>query len=176
MKTNFKLLFLISIALHFSSCSLFLGGGESADNKSHEYTVVRPDEDKTSKWKPLSIENNADIETDLSYQHTENNAFISLNSVCKNTSTTDLQLLTHQLLVGLPSFEKKEQKNTTVDGAEALETTVEIKEKKAKVTIIRTVVFKKGICTYDFMFVVDKKYFNREIVTFTQFVESFHVR
>jgi len=110
---------------------------------------------------------------DLAYSNTQFDATMTANSTCNEKKKNySLKALSESLLIGIQGKEALEREEIIVDGQKALKTiytggldNVPIK--------IATVVFKKGICIYDFTYASSPDHFEIGIVDFNEFVSQF---
>jgi hypothetical protein len=180
IKSNERIILFFAMAvlgLHTSSCGILFGSSQEIDTKSHDYSILKLNQDPA--WKPVhdihkSESPPADRE-DIAFENTQTKAVISLNSDCTESKTTSLETLSSTLVLGLTEVE---QKRIEVDHVPAIETTLETSEPnspQANVRI-RTIVLRKSGCSYDFMYIAAPSYFDRNLEDFNRFVKGFHAR
>lgn len=162
---------LVSLIL-LQGCGLIFGGEQRVDNKSHDYTVHKPDSDQG--WKKISPENSADG-GDVAYEHAASGAVISLNTACKGSRKMSLDELTRTLFIGLRKTGPEQKRNVVVAGTPALESTVNALTNENQTIRIRAVVLSKGTCTYDLMYIAPPATFDATLQSFNAFLKDFRI-
>ncbi len=168
------------------ACGLIFGGAQKVDQKNSNYQIVRLDRDTNwnkissgEKQKPeseaLSASEQEPEISDIAYENKLTKVIISLNSVCRPQKSFTLQSLSNNLIMGIPNSKQLEQKYTTVDGADALSTTILSEQPEQDPIKIQTVVTKKSSCTFDFMYVAKPQYFETHLSDFDRFIKGFHI-
>ncbi|MEW6058044.1 MAG: hypothetical protein AB1540_15665 [Bdellovibrionota bacterium] len=181
-----SLLLLVFLGVYASGCGLIFGGDQRVDNKSHDYTVTRLDRDPSNHWRLLPSQTREDLaETgDVAFEHKHTGSIISINSVCREYRDASLEDLSRHLLMGIDTRGPAETREIDIDGAKALESTVDAgmnqqrepsKQGKASPVKIRAVVLQKSGCTYDFMYVAKPEHFEAQASDFDRFLKGFHV-
>jgi hypothetical protein len=140
--------------------------------KSSEYRITPP----AAPWHKLAVGSDAtavdSMKADIAYENPDSGAIISLNSLCRKYSDTSLDSLTNNLVRGIGKRELIDAQEITVNGAKALDSmfTGEVERVPLR---IRTVVLKKGDCTYDFIYVAIPKRDHDNGRSFEAFLASF---
>lgn len=179
-------LIVVSSFPFLSACGLIFGGAQKIDQKNSDYQIYRLDKD--SNWLKIKTGESSKIETealsaseqepelsDYAYENKLTKVIISLNSVCRPQKNFTLQALSNNLIMGLPNPKQLEQKYTIVDGADALQTTVETQPENQDPVKIQTVVTKKSSCTFDFMYIAKPQYYETHLADFEKFIKGFHI-
>lgn len=184
-KKNIHLRNTLALSIFFlffqSSCGLLIGNIKPVEEKSGNYRVMDLSQ-KNSDWVRLkrstsSGSDQTDYE-DIAYQSKKSASIISLNSACRSTIEAEnkgLEEYTHLLLLGITEPTQKEEKNLTLHGLPALQTTVEAVLNKKRVKI-RTLVLQKKDCVYDLMYIARPDRFSENETTFIQFVDSLKLK
>lgn len=188
--TSFTLC-LVVLALSGPGCgftSLIFGGDQHVDNKSHDYSVLRLDREDSPAWHYLNMrqpepadqidKNPSSEETgDVAFEHAKSGAIISVNSVCREYRMESLEELTEDLFLGIQKRGPLISKNTEVDGAQALESTVHAAQKSDPTSEvrIRAVVLRKSGCTFDIMYIAKPAVFENLLPDFERFLKGFRV-
>ena len=170
------------------------------DNKSHDYTVVRLDHDPHSGWNiltPILVQKSAtkaaeavnlsaapDDTGDVAFEHLKSGAIISLNSVCHEYHNTSLEELSKYLLLGLNTHGAVTTRDIEVDGAKALESSVDAAvnerhlsgETQEYPVRVRAVVLRKSGCTFDLLYIARPNVFNELLPNFDRFLRGFHAQ
>ncbi|MBI3544271.1 MAG: hypothetical protein HY075_13455 [Deltaproteobacteria bacterium] len=167
------------------------------DSKSHDYTVVRLDREKGHEWHLLSPSSSGgqpqssssspspDDTGDLAFEHRGSGSIVSVNSVCREYRDASLEDLSKYLLLGLNTRGPVVTQDIELDGAKALESTVDAAmnqrqpssgERKFEETPVRVraVVLRKRSCTFDLMFVARPDVFDELLPIFNRFLKGFH--
>lgn len=183
--TFVRLILLCSVPL-FPACGLIFGGAQKVDQKNTNYQIYRLDKD--SNWQKIKTGEHTKGEpealsaseqepelSDYAYENKLTKVIISLNSVCRPQKSFTLQALSNNLVMGIPNAKQVEQKYTTVDGADALQTTIESQPENQDPVKIQTVVAKKSSCTFDFMYIAKPQYYETHLADFEKFIKGFHI-
>lgn len=178
-----------------SGCSLFFGNVR-VDEKSDRYAIMdlsqlsgssgkdwlRLERTPTKAGAAPVDEGTTDaagdpVFSDFAFQNRKTAAIISLNTSCRpgESNAQDLKKQTRLLLLGLSGATEKAEKNLTVAGQEALETTVVGKMSGTRMRL-RTVVLGQGKCQYDLLYVARPETFAEHEEVFSQFVASLKLR
>jgi len=179
---------LLLIILSVPGCGLLVGNIRPVDEKAENYKVIDLGA-RNSDWiklEPSQEEQKHASDTatslteisDLGFQSKKTASIISLNSACRPTlenQEQDLRGFTQLLLLGISEITLREEKNLTLSGTPALETTVQGKMNNEPV-MLRTVVLKKQHCLYDLMFVSRPESFQTHESDFSAFVSSLQLR
>lgn len=190
--SRFAALALITVTLSISSsgCALFrlagatVGNERPVEEKSELYRVA--DLSKQSKeWMKLESGSGDSTRTDVSdvaYQSRRNASIISLNSACRkgadddsDDKREDLKKLSSRLFLGLTDITFHNERGLTVQGEDALETTIQGKlngHDEGEEMLLRSVVLRKGACVYDLMYMARPKHFGTNEKDFAHFVDS----
>lgn len=183
MNSTLRALLLSALSLALSGCSVLIGNIKPVGEKSESYEVLRLDKDNT-QW--ISIDSHTTQESaegeaeslessDLAYQSKSTASIISLNSSCRKSlenSQRTLRQFTDALLLGIRGIEGREERELSIDGAAALETTLQ-GNMGGRTSRLRTVVIRKGMCVYDLMLIARVDQFGQDLPTFERFVNSF---
>ena len=98
---------------------------------------------------------------------------MTVNSTCNEKKKNySLKALSESLLIGIQDKEAQERQEIVVDGQRALKTIYTGKLDNVPIKIA-TVVFKKGICIYDFTYASSPEQFEIGIVDFYEFISQF---
>src|SRR5690606_6826472 len=103
---------------------------------------------------------------------------VMMNSACRPrqaVSRESLRQLTDLLILGTTEISGREEREIEVDGERALQTTLTGTLNGERVKM-RTVVFRKGACVYDMMYVARPGTFPDKIDAFERFRASFRFR
>lgn len=159
------------LASALPSCALLFP--DHLSPKSSDYKITPPGK----PWTKLAVGNDPDsmesMKADLAFENSKNGSIISLNSLCRKYEKTSLESLTDSLVRGIGRRELVDQKETTLDGAKALDSVFTGVVEKVEVRI-RTVVSFRESCTFDFISVSIPKRDHDEDRTFNAFLASFH--
>jgi hypothetical protein len=138
--------------------------GQVFQTEDTSYTIgTLPD-----SWKRKDIDGG-----DLAYSNAQFAATMTVNSTCNEKKKNySLKALSESLLIGIKSKEALERKEILVDGQKALKTIYIGKIDNVPIKIA-TVVFKEGICVYDFTYASSPEHFEIGIVDFNVFVSQF---
>jgi len=172
----------LAIAASSVSCGLLIGNVKPVEEKSDDYSIMDLT-DGSSDWEKISRadergEDARDEETeisDISYQSKRTASIISMNSVCRpgmQHKAQDLGAFTRELTLGISNISKKSERQITVSGQRAVETTIHGKMSGESMSL-RSVVLRSGRCVYDLMFIARPAHFESQAGTFAAFVSSF---
>lgn len=166
--------FLVLMAACLSSCSVLFP--DRTAPKSGDYDVKAP----PSPWTKIPVGEDPDsvdaLKADMAYEDPQSGSVISLNSLCRKYSSASLEQLTNNLIRGIEERDVVEQKNITVDGAEALDSLFEGVVDRVPVKV-HTIVLVKDRCTFDFIHVTVKSRENKSNKEhFDNFVKSFRTK
>ena len=183
MNPILRSLFLTVLTGALSGCSVLIGNIKPVGEKSQSYEVLRLEKENpnwvaidSNSVKESDEEDNESLESsDLAYQSKSSSSIISLNSSCrKNLASSQLTLrqFTDALLLGIQSIENREEREISISGAQALETTLQ-GNLGGRTSRLRSVVIRKGMCVYDLMLIARVDRFGQDLPTFERFVNSF---
>jgi hypothetical protein len=184
---------LAALSLLLNGCALLFGNVGPVSEKSGRYQV----DGAPSGWRELSDEEKGAIgddpdtnsTSDIAFQSEKTSSIISVNSACRPSLDWDglvpeekraaegkkqLRTFTKQLLMGIVPDGPSQEKDLTVAGETALETTMTgtLNEQTTKV---RTVVLRRKDCIYDLMYVAQPERFDSEVDVFSRFVASLKI-
>jgi len=179
---------LIPLIILFSSgCGILLGNVRPEDEKSASYGVTDLAKEAPTVWRKLDAAsegvNPKDTDAtqtevaDVAYQNKKSSAIISLNSVCrtqpdeKNNLKEDAKLL----FLGISEVTLREEMSTELQGAPALETTLQGKLNHEPVKL-RAVVTRRKTCLYDLLYVSRPERFPENEADFGRFVSSLRLK
>jgi hypothetical protein len=183
----------ILLTLSLGGCGVLLGTVKPVDEKSEAYGVMDLSKE-SGDWQKLDPaeagaesresgeaseagEEKTEI-SDVAYQNRKNASIISLNSACRpsaGTSGQDLQSLTNLLFLGISDISLREEREITVQGISALQTTIQGKMNGENM-MLRTVIIRRGLCVYDLMYVSRPRYFAGNEPDFSRFVSSLRLK
>jgi hypothetical protein len=181
---------LLLIALALSGCGVLIGTVKPVDEKSEAYGVMdlSKDSPNANQWMKLDPAETAEGDklddgektevSDVAFQHKKDASIISLNSACRAsfaTSDQDLRSFTNLLFLGISDITLREEKEITVQGTPALQTTIRGKLNQENM-MLRTVIVKRGNCVYDLMYVSRPKHFAENEQDFSRFVSSLRLK
>jgi hypothetical protein len=184
---------LLSPLLMLNACgtlSLLLGNEKPVDEKSKSYQVNdlslgNPDWTKldpsTLAGSPKTLDapdSSATWVSDVTYLSRKDASVISLNSSCEPGATpTDLRASSEAFFYGIQEVTYRREIGTAVRDIPALETTVRGKfyPDPRNSMMLRTVVFRRGSCIFDFIYLAAPEDFGRDVSTFSSFVTSFRL-
>jgi hypothetical protein len=185
-KLNLCLL-LVPICL-LSACStigLLLGTEKPVDEKSKSYQVENLSQGNAdwTKVDPSTLENSdnqleapdslSTSASDVTYISRRDASMISLNSSCDSNATkTDLRSTSDELFYGMRDITYRHEIHTAIQNIPALQTTARGNYYRSQ-KVLRTVVFRRGSCLFDFMYLTGPDDFNRNENIFYSFVASF---
>lgn len=205
MKLFSRMALVLIFALLQSGCGLLLGNVKPVDEKSESYGVLDLSKSKPGEWTRLdptkvaeperpeanSAGNSSSEVSDAVYQNKKTAATISLNSACRpkidksesnsagadygSNQTADLRKVTNLLLLGLSEVTLRSESELTLQGRLALQTTLRGKLNREDV-MLRTVVTRKGTCTYDLVYLAPPEQFQTNLGDFSQFVASLRLK
>lgn len=180
-------LFSLNLAL-INGCSVFLGNVKPADDKSDSYGVMDLSKENPDwvKLDPVAEgedkKNPAATQTgvpDVAFQSKATGSVISLDSACRETSEGEkqkqLREITNLLFLGISDITLSDEVNLTIQGAPALQTTVQGKL-NGDDTKLRSVVLRRGNCTYDLVYVTRPSQFEAREGDFSRFVSSLKLK
>lgn len=189
---NMRITLLILFLLLLDGCStgqVLIGNVKPVDEKSESYGVMdlskgNPDwlklDPKTEDTNPTpqdAATTSTEI-ADVAFQSKSTAAIISLNSACRDSKdyeNKDLRTLTHVLLLGSSDVTLRDEKEYSISGSPALQTTIEGKINGEKV-MLRTVVIKRQTCVYDLVYVARPQTFDAHVEDFSHFVASLRLK
>ena len=182
MKTVLSAIVFITFAVSGSGCGLLFTNVKPVDEKSKNYRIAELDKENQDWVKLEPTTNNgsgpaqsSDI-SDIAYQSKQTSSIISLNSACRIQAASDsLDMITHELTLGVTDISQHEQKNIEVSGLPALQTTLQGKL-GGEPMAMQTVVLKKESCTYDMIYVSRPNHFAEQQADFSHFVTSLHLK
>lgn len=193
---------LMLAALDSSGCGLLIGNVKPVDEKSDQYGVADLSKDQPQVWKRLTdAQQGADAQDpevtatevpDVAFQSIKTAAVISINSSCRASTAGDdaeydaskdpgqkqddeLRALAHQLTFGISDVSRRSERKLTVQGSPALQTQLQGKLRGNPIAI-RTIVFKRGDCVYDLLYMAPPKHFAENERDFDHFVASLRVK
>lgn len=140
----------MGLLILLSSCALLFP--DRTAPKSSNYHIEPPG----APWQKLALSKDPStlesMKADLAYENAETGGIISLNSLCRKYTETDLITLTNNLVRGIEKKRILSRKETKIDDAQALDTLFG-GEVDNVFLHIRTVVLSKDDCTYDFLYI-----------------------
>lgn len=156
---------------------LLVGQVDPVDQKSSSIQITAL-ETIDPNWKRIDLlENslNANEMPDRSWQSVKTAAVISLNSACRQVSEMGLKEITTDLLSQWRDLNDKIEKDFSISGFPALETTAEgiYYNRKRKLQIV---VVKTPTCVYDLMFLSPVKSYAQDLVTFQKFRDKLIIK
>lgn len=186
----FPLAFLI-VGTSSGCSSLIFGNIKPFEEKSQTYSIVDISKDNSSWTKLTNKEKKSDHEqnhdslnaniSDVSFHSKDTEATISLNSTCKNYSTSEkkptLRELTDELLSGTLGTQSpispklKKEKELIIQNSPALQT-ISNGELNGEEFVIETVVLQYRNCTYDMIYIAKAERFKQDEKVFSRFVSS----
>lgn len=161
---------LLPLLLATSGCGILIGNVKPVEDKTEDYRVLDLSKEN-SDWKKI------EGESDVAFQSKSTASIISLNTACRPLRSHEpndkiaLREFTRQLLLGVEPDEEPSERDLTVAGVKALETTVKGKLQSRNVNL-RSVVLKKEQCVYDLMYVAKPDNFSQHESLFSRFVSS----
>ena len=140
--------------------------------KSTRYQIQNPPE----PWHQIKVGEDPNaidaLKADLAFENPQSGAIISLNSICRKYTEGTLEALTNNLVRGIEERELVVAKNIPLAGDIALDSFFTGKVDGIKLNI-RTVVLRKELCTYDFIYVVIPQKEGQSRKVFDEFIASF---
>jgi hypothetical protein len=173
-------LILLSV-FSISGCSTLVGNVKPVDEKADHYRVLDLEAEKPNAWKKLPQEKNSvesSERSDLVFQSVDQTSIISLNSACRqNSSTSKLKLpaVAHELTLGFSDVEGIEESWLKVNGSDAYQKTLEGSLENQR-TKLRVLIVSYEKCIYDFSLISSPKKFNAYEEDFALFVKSLNFR
>lgn len=167
-------------------CSLFFGTVK-VDERSDRYTLMDLVKKDPSVWSRLAREqgeSGADPtgSSDWTYQSKTTGSIISANSSCRGQTPEpdpkiqdSLRAQSKLLMLGISSLQPKTERELTVAGEPALESTVEGKMGSQRIRM-RSVVLRKGRCQYDLIYIAEPQRFTEHEALFAEFTDSLRIR
>lgn len=160
---------LILLGAGCSSVDVVVGNIRPVDSKSAE-TVIPPLEKRFPEWKRMK--ENSDS-PDAEWQSDQTAAIISVNSACRENfdGAVDLKGITNTLLSQWKNLEILSERNLTISGHPALETTAKgtyLKRERK----FQTVTVKSSTCIYDLIFLSPIQTFAQDLSVFQYFRDS----
>lgn len=137
-----------------------------SDNKSDRYELIPP----PAPWVKTDPGN-----ADIAFKHRDDQATMSLNSVCDQYQELSLDELTKSLMLGLDQPHDEKVEKLQIDGFPAQKTTLSGKAEDTDVTISYTVM-RSDYCVYDFMLVARSAVFARHQQAYNDLLQRFHER
>jgi hypothetical protein len=177
---NLNIILCILLSELLSSCSLFFGNIRSVEEKSKQYSIQDPNLSH-SHWKKVESTQDSELpegaRADISFESIKTSAVISLTSACKSQSSEVKSLTeqTHTLLLGVSDLKLELVRQTQVDRAQALWSSVSGKMSQSPVQL-EIVAFQRGSCTYDLVLAGSPTLSVDEQEDFSQFVSTFHFK
>lgn len=165
-----------------SVSKLLVGNVNPVDQKS-DSVYLTPVDVIDQNWKRIqATENSSNDIPDRAWQSTKTASVISLNSACrqsndKGESYSDMGLkeITADLLSQWGNLENKTERDFTLSGFSAFETTAEgfYYNRKRK---FQTVVVKTPTCIYDLIFLSPITSFSQDLAVFQQFRDKLMIK
>jgi hypothetical protein len=169
-------------------CSIMVGNIKPLEQKSQNYGVinlseVNPDwirlnsEESSTDPNLLKEPHSTEI-SDIAYQTKKTSSIISLNSACRPSielERKDLKAMTQVLFMGISELNVQSQRNIQVQGISALESTVQGKL-HGEAMKLKTVVFYRGNCVYDLVYMARPHFFDENEKDFAHFVDSIRLK
>jgi hypothetical protein len=133
------------------------------------YTQYRVGE-LSGKWEQVS-----DFGGDVAFLNGETSAVILANASCEEYEDASLKVLTKHLLIGFTDRETLSTEEFTLDGREALSSTVlaQLDGVQLQMTFV---VIKKDYCIYDMSYTAPVSTYDAGIAEFMGLVQSFEVQ
>jgi hypothetical protein len=188
MKSFYYTAAVVFLSLSFNSgCSvskMLVGQVDPVDQKSSSIQITAV-ELIDPNWKRINISENSNSSNDMpdrAWQSTKTASVISLNSACRQIndeaqgySEMGLKEITSDLLSQWRDLEHKTERELTISGYHAFETTAEgfYFDRKRK---FQTLVVKTPTCVYDLIFLSPPKNFNQDLVTFQKFRDKLMIK
>jgi hypothetical protein len=182
---------LAAFLLSFSGCGtgVLIGNVKPVDQKSDAYGVMDLSKNSAewTKLDPKAVDTNPTSQdaatttteiSDVAFQSKKTASIISLSSACRHSrdyEDKDLQTLTNTLLLGSSDVTLRDEKDLSLNGVPALQTTIEGKINGEEVKL-RAVVIKRQTCVYDLVFVARPKTFDSNVEDFSHFVASLRLK
>lgn len=180
MKSHFyttTVVFLTLLSLTGCSISKMLVGQVNPVDEKADNVELTPLETIDSTWKRIPIdEKNQNTESpDRAWQSTKTASVIALNSACRGRNNHDLTEITSDLLLQWRDLENVTQKEITLSGYRALETTAQgiYFNRKRK---LQTVVVKTPSCIYDLIFLGSIRNFPQDLAVFQAFRDKLIIK
>ncbi len=148
------------IALAFSRCALFGGGGGNLP-KAKGYDVDPPD-----GWQEMDK-----ADSDRAYRLGAGGV-VTLNSSCTRNSQAPLEVLTKHLLFGARNVQYVDRQKISVSGTEGLFSRVSATTEGVPFHLLLFVLPKNG-CIFDFSLVSQKEVSDGDTKEFLVFIKSF---
>jgi hypothetical protein len=121
------------------------------------------------RWRPIQVQGAL-----LAYRDDPADATVAINGRCgKDGDDVALQSLTQHLFLLFTEREIKQQRVISMDGREALRTTLTAKLDGVE-KAFATYVMKKDGCVYDFIYISRPDTFDSKVAGFDGFVAGFH--
>ncbi len=121
-------------------------------------------------WRRMKVEGG-----DLVFGDSKLKATITVNSICDGKKTGyNLVVLSESLLIGITGKEVRGREEAVIDGQKALYSIYSGNFDNVPITIA-TLVFKKGICIYDFTYASSPDSFGTGYMEFKAFTSQFRV-
>jgi hypothetical protein len=159
-------LFLLPLGI---GCGVLIGNTRPVDEKAKNYSVADLSKAKPEVWKRLPENTGADV----AYQSTKTSAVIAVSSSCEagNRRPASLHSKSNEMFSGMRDITMKRQRELSVAGAPALETTVF--GKSPAPVAVRTVVIQRENCWYDLMSSSTQEAYSETSEVFASFLDSF---
>jgi hypothetical protein len=181
INTSVVWIVIIILASLASGCGLLLGTVKPVEEKSEDYRVLdlsKADSDWI-KLPPAPLKDSATSESsDVTFQSKKTASIISLNTACRQSlenQKQDLHSFTQELLLGIGDITKHTEREMTVQGTAALETTIQ-GQLNAQQTMLRVIVLHEGACIYDLMYISRPEFFDTYEAEFARFVGSLRIK
>ncbi len=180
MKSHFYTSIVVFLTLSLpTGCSLshlLVGTVDPVDQKSQNIQAVAL-ETLDPAWRRVDLvagvpQNDA---PDRAWQSVKTASVISLNSACNGATERELSDISNDLLTQWRDLENITQKEITISGLKALETTAEgfYFNRKRK---FQTVVVKTPTCVYDLIFLSPTKTFLQDLAVFKSFRDKLNIK
>ncbi|MGE0617058.1 MAG: hypothetical protein AB7P04_15615 [Bacteriovoracia bacterium] len=170
----------IALGALSSGCSVLIGNVKPVAEHADGYTVAElPKQD--ANWAPIEQDPGAPSDpqvSDYAYQSKRTASIISLTTNCRKRNVDEpknLQELTNLLYMGVANITDRNEKNLTIRGTPALETTLRGNLNNQDM-MFRTVVMRRDTCIFDFMYIARPKHFPEEEKTFGEFIASLNFK
>jgi hypothetical protein len=188
--------FCLSLAALSSGCGLLIGNVKPVEEKSDQYGIADLAKENPQVWARLTdTQQGADAKDpeatstevpDVAFQSARSAAVISINSSCRPPESAlssneprdpseDLKALANQLTYGISQISQRTERNLTLQGAPALQTTLQGKMNRNDIAL-RTVVLRKNGCVYDLLYMAPPARFKDNEADFDHFVASLRLK
>ncbi len=154
--------FLGALLVFAAGCALFGGGGEESLVRAKGFTASEP-----TDWQEVD----ADDESDRAFRLKSGN-LVTLTSSCGRAAANSLEVLTRSLLLGTRKVRYLKKERLTIQGEEALHSSIQA-TLEGKPFRLEVVVLKKNGCVFDFSLMSPHEVGETDQTEFLNFVKSF---